>query len=103
MPFKLAVGLTRLTSLAVKSVCRYAIWVQTPGSCEGRGRFFITGGSEMGVVGEVVLVERTFCRSWRRKLLAVTRLLGKCLKTRAEVRPGHVVKNHRQWRRYWST
>ena len=46
----------------------------------------------MGVAGEVVLVERTFCRSWPRRPFAVARLLGKCLRTRAEVSPGHVVK-----------
>ena len=48
------------------TVCRYVIWVRTPGYFEGRGGVVITGGSKMGVVGEVVLVERTFCRSWRR-------------------------------------
>ena len=46
----------------------------------------------MGVAGEVVLVDRTFCRSWRRCPFAVARLLGKFLQTRAELRPGHVVK-----------
>ena len=46
----------------------------------------------MGVEGEVFLVDRTFFRSWRRGPFAVARLLGKCLRTRAEVRPGHVVK-----------
>ena len=48
------------------TVCRYTIWVQTTGLCKERGGFFITGGLEMGVVGEVFLVERTFFRSWRR-------------------------------------
>ena len=48
------------------SVCRYAIWVRTLGSCEGRGGVVITGGLDMGVAGEVVLVDRTFFRSWRR-------------------------------------
>ena len=48
------------------TVCRYAIWVLTLGSCEGRGKVVITGGSDMGVAGEVVLVDRMFCRSWRR-------------------------------------
>ena len=52
----------------------------------------ITGGLDMGVAREVVLVDRTFCRSWRRCPFAVARLLGKCLRTRADVRPGHVVK-----------
>ena len=47
----------------------------------------------MGVVGEVILVDCTFCRSWRRQTLAVARLLGKCLWTRAEVSPGHMVEN----------
>ena len=46
----------------------------------------------MGVVGEVILVHRTFFRSWRRRPLAVARLLSKCLRTREEVSPGHVVK-----------
>ena len=46
----------------------------------------------MGVVGEVILVDSTFCRSWRRRPLAVARILGKCLRTRAEVSPGHVVE-----------
>ena len=46
--------------------CRYAIWVRTLGPCEGRGRFVIKGGSEMVVVVEVVMVDRTFCRSWLR-------------------------------------
>ena len=88
-----------LTFPVNSTACRYAIWVRTPGSCEVRGRVSITGGSEMGVVGEVVLVDCMFCRSWRRRPLAVARLLGKCLGTRAEVRPGHVVKHQRWWRR----
>ena len=46
----------------------------------------------MVVAGEVFLVDHTFCRSWRRCPFAVARLLGKCLCTRAEVRPGHMVK-----------
>ena len=46
----------------------------------------------MGVAGEVFMVDRTFCRSWGMCPFAVARLLGKCLRTRAEVRPGHVVK-----------
>ena len=46
----------------------------------------------MGVAGEVFLVDRTFFRSWRRCPFAVARILGKCLRTIAEVRPGHVVK-----------
>ena len=32
-------------------------------------------------------------RSWRRCPFAVARLLGKCLRTRLEVSPGHVVNN----------
>ena len=55
-------------------------------------RVVITGGLDMGVAGEVFLVDRTFCRSWCRCSFAVTRLLGKFLWTREEVRPGHVVK-----------
>ena len=55
-----------LTFTVNSTVCRYAIWVRTPGQCEGRGRVFIKGGSEMGVVREVVLVDSMFCRSWRR-------------------------------------
>ena len=74
------------------TVCRYAIWVRTLGSCEGRDRVVITGGLEMIVVGEVFLVDRTFCQSWRKLPFAVARLLVKCLRTRAEVRPGYVVK-----------
>ena len=42
------------------TVCRYAILVRTLGSCEGSGRVVKTGRAEMGVVGEVVLVDRTF-------------------------------------------
>ena len=48
------------------TVCRYNIWVWTLSSYKGRGAVVITGGSEMGVVGEVVLVDRTFFRSWSR-------------------------------------
>ena len=81
-----------LTFSVNSTVCRYAIWVRTLGSCEGRGGVVITGGLEMGVTGEVFLVDRTFCRYWRRCPFAVARLLGKCLRTIAEVRPGHVVK-----------
>ena len=43
------------------------------------------------VAGKVFLVDRTFCRSWRRCPFAVARFLGIFLRTRAEVRPGHVV------------
>ena len=46
----------------------------------------------MVVAGEVFLVDQTFCRSWRRCLFAVVMILGKCFRTRADVRPGHVVK-----------
>ena len=46
----------------------------------------------MVVAGEVVLVDHTFCRSWSRLPFAVSRLLGKCLRTRAEVNRVHVVK-----------
>ena len=81
-----------LTFPVKSTVCRYAIWVRTLGLCEGRGRVVITYGSDMGVAGEVVLVDRTFFQSWRRGPFAVARLLGKCLRTRAEVSPGHVVK-----------
>ena len=55
-----------LTFPVNSTVCRYAIWVRTLGSCKVRGKFFITGRSEMGVAGEVVLVDRTFFRSWSR-------------------------------------
>ena len=48
------------------TVCRYAICFRTLGSFEGRRRVVITGVSEMRVAVEVVLVDRTFCRSWRR-------------------------------------
>ena len=74
-------------------VCRYAIWVRTLSSYEGRDVVVITGGLEMVVAGEVFLADRKFCRSWRRCLFAVAMLLGKCFRTRADVRPGHVVKN----------
>ena len=46
----------------------------------------------MVVAGEVFLEEHTFCRSWRRCPFAVAMLLGKRFRTRAELRPGHVVK-----------
>ena len=49
------------------TICRYAIWVITLGSFKGRVGVVITCGLEMGVAGEVVLVERTFFRSWRRR------------------------------------
>ena len=42
--------------------------------------------------GEVFLVDGMFCRSWRRCPFAVAMILGKCFRTRAELRPGHVVK-----------
>ena len=42
------------------TVFRYAIWVRTLGSYEGRRGVVITGGLEMGVEGEVVMVDRTF-------------------------------------------
>ena len=73
-------------------VCRYDIWVWTLGYCEGRGGVIITGGLEMVEAGEVFLVDRTFCRSCRRGPLVVAKLLGKCFRTSAELRPGHVVK-----------
>jgi hypothetical protein len=38
------------------------------------------------------LVERTFLRSWRSWPFSVARDLGRCLRTRAEVKPGQVVK-----------
>ena len=53
---------------------------------------FITGGLEMVVAGEVFLVDHTFYGSCQRCPLAVARLLGKCFRTSAELRPGHVVK-----------
>ena len=46
----------------------------------------------MGVVVEVFLMDRTFYQYWRRCPFAVARFLGKCLRTRTEVRPSHVVK-----------
>ena len=46
----------------------------------------------MVVAGEVFLVDCTFCRYWQRCPFAVAMLLGKCFRTRADVRPGHVVK-----------
>ena len=73
-------------------VCRYAIWVRTLSSCEGRVGVVITGGLEMVVAEEVFLVDHTFCRSWRRCPFVVAMLLGKCFRTRAEVSPGHMAK-----------
>ena len=73
-------------------VYSYAIWVQTLASCKGRGGVVITGGLEIVVTGEVFLVDHTFCRSWQSCPFAVARILGKCLQTRAELRPVHVVK-----------
>ena len=52
-----------LTFPVNSTVCRYAIWVQKPGSCKGRRRVVITGRLDMRVVGEVVLVDCTFSRS----------------------------------------
>ena len=46
----------------------------------------------MVVDGEVFLVDRTFCQSWRRCPFAVAIILGKCFRTRAGVSPGQVVK-----------
>ena len=54
------------TFLVKSTVGRYAIWSRTLGSCKGKGRVVITGRSDMGVTGEVVLVDHTFCWSWRR-------------------------------------
>ena len=48
------------------TVCRYAIWVWALGSCAERGGVVMTGGLEMGVAGEVVLVDHTFFQSWSR-------------------------------------
>ena len=61
-------------------------------SCKGRGGVVITGGLKMVAVVEVFLVDHTFCWSWRRCPFAVAMLLGKCFRTRANARPGHVVK-----------
>ena len=55
-----------LTFPVNSTVCRYAICVQTLGSCKGRRGIVITGGLEMRVAGEVFLLDRTFFRSWRR-------------------------------------
>ena len=55
-----------LTFPVNSTVCRYAIWVQTLGSYKGRGGVVITGGLDMGVAGEVVLVDHTFFWYWRR-------------------------------------
>ncbi len=49
------------------------------------------GKGEEGLV-LVVLVERTFLQSCLRWPLAVARDLGRCLRTKSEVRPGHVEK-----------
>ena len=46
----------------------------------------------MVLAEEVFLVERTFCWSWQRCPFAVAMLLGKIFRTKADVRPGHVVK-----------
>ena len=46
-------------------VYRYAIWVRTSGSSEGRGGVVITCRLEMVVAGEVFLVDHTSCWSWR--------------------------------------
>ena len=46
----------------------------------------------MVVGGEVFLVDRTFCWSWRRRPFAVAMILSKFFRTRADLRPGHVVK-----------
>ena len=62
------------------------------GSCEGRGGVVITGGLEIVVAGEVFLVDCMFCWSWLRCPFAVAMLLGKRFRTRAKLRPGHVVK-----------
>ena len=61
-------------------------------SCGGRVEVVITGGLETGVAGEVFLVERTFCWSWRSCPFAVAMILGNFFLSRAEVIPGHVVK-----------
>ena len=73
-------------------VFRYAICVQALSSCEGRVGVFVTGGLEMVVAGEVFLVDRKFCRFWRRCPFAVAMLLGNFFRTKAYVSPGHVVK-----------
>ena len=52
--------LSVLTFPVNSTICRYTIWVWTLGSCKVRGGVVITGRSEMGVAGEVVLVDRTF-------------------------------------------
>ena len=72
--------------------CRYAIWVRTLSSCEVRGGVVITSGLELVVAGELFLVDCMFCPSWQRCPFAVAILFGKCFRTKAEVRPGHVVK-----------
>ena len=52
----------------------------------------ITGGLDMIVAGEVFLVDRMFCWSCRRCPFAVARILGKCFRASAELRPSHVLK-----------
>ena len=61
-------------------------------SCKGRVGLAITGKLERVVDEEVFLVDCTFCWYWQRCPFAVATLLGKCFRTRADVRPGHVVK-----------
>ena len=61
-------------------------------SCKGSVGVVITGGLETVVTGDVFLVDRTFCWSWRRCPFAVAMLLGKCFQTRADVSLSHVVK-----------
>ena len=73
-------------------VCRYAIWVCTLSSCEGRSGVVIVDVLEIVISGEVFLVDCTFCRSWQRCPFAVAMILGKCFWTIADVRPRHVVK-----------
>ena len=46
----------------------------------------------MVVSGEVFLVDRTFCRSWRRCPFEVDMILGLKIRTIEDVRPGHLVK-----------
>ena len=58
-----------LTVAVNLTFCRYDIWVRTLGSCKGRGKVVITCGSEMGVAGEVVLVDCTFSGIGVRDLL----------------------------------
>ena len=65
-----------LTFPVNSTVCRYAIWVRTLGSCEGRDRVVITGRLETGAGGEVFIEERTFCRYWPRCPFAEAIILG---------------------------